>query len=545
MKFGQLPVGDCEGAVLAHSIAGDGWALKKGRTLSAQDIDLLQRSGVERIHVARLEAGDVHENTAAAEIAARVCGAGASCSEAYTGRCNIEAKQPGLVRINTDFINRFNAIDESVTIATLDDCQRVDQRQVIATVKIIPFSVPETVMEQVRALLETEQGIVSVTPFQSLSVTVINTVLPHLKPSVIEKTTVLTKRRIEALGGQVDQVLSCDHAFDDVAATLRDALSRQTDLILVVGASVTVDRNDTIPAAISAQGGTTIHFGMPVDPGNMVLVAEHQGTPIVILPGCARSPKLNGIDWLLQRYAARMPAGKADIMAMGVGGLLVDSPVRPLPRDQAVRQERVQDQQPKVAAIVLAAGQSRRMGSVNKLLQTVQGEPLVRRTVSTVTQALINPCVVVTGHEDAEVEAALAGLEVQVAHNPDFADGLSTSLRAGLAVVPQDCDAVIVCLADMPDVTTDHINALVAGFKPDEGRAVGVPVFKGKRGNPVLWARHLWPSMETVSGDVGARHLIGQHEDLVYEVEFEDTAVLTDLDTPEQWSKFRRGIEGS
>ena len=545
MKFGRFPADQCEGAILAHSVAGDGWALKKGTVLSREDVALLQRQDVDGFYVARLEPGDVHEDAAAAEIAQRISGSGSSCSNAFTGRCNIQADSPGLVKIDEGFINRFNAIDESVTIATLNSFDPADRNQVIATVKIIPFSVTGAVMDDVRAVLKSASTAVSVLPFQELSVALINTRLPHLKASVVEKTTKLTERRVQSLGGRVDHVISVDHTFEGAECALKEALSKKVDLILVVGASVTVDRADAIPAAISAMGGEIRHFGMPVDPGNMVLVAQHKETPVVILPGCARSPKLNGIDWLLQRYAAGLQVARSDIMAMGVGGLLVDSPVRPLPRDQAVREPAGRNQPLKVAAIVLAAGQSRRMGPTNKLLQTVKSMPLVRHAVAAVVKSNVSACIVVTGYEKDDVEKALDGLEVQIVHNPNYEGGLSTTLKAGLAALPKECDAVVVCLADMPNISEQHINALIANFQPREGRAIIVPVFQGKRGNPVLWARQFWPSMGNISGDVGARHLIGQHEDLVYEVEFDDTAVMTDLDTPEQWSEFRRGVADS
>jgi molybdenum cofactor cytidylyltransferase len=149
------------------------------------------------------------------------------------------------------------------------------------------------------------------------------------------------------------------------------------------------------------------------------------------------------------------------------------------------------------------------------------------------------PVVVVTGHEREGIAAALAGLPVRQVHNPAYADGLSTSLAAGLAVLPPEVEAAVVCLGDMPGITAGHINSLLAGFDPARGRCIGVPTHQGKRGNPTLWPRALFDEMRQVRGDVGARHLIGANESLVYEVEFGDTAVLTDLDTPAHWVEYQ------
>jgi molybdenum cofactor cytidylyltransferase len=311
-------------------------------------------------------------------------------------------------------------------------------------------------------------------------------------------------------------------------------------MILVSPASATVDRQDVVPAAVVAAGGSIEHVGMPVDPGNLLVVGRIGAVPVLVLPGCARSPKLNGFDWVLQRLAAGISVGRAEIMAMGVGGLLVDTPGRPLPRDTAVRPA-ASAKARKMAAVVLAAGQSRRMGSFNKLLMPIEGVALIRRTVETVIGAQVGPVIVVTGYQADELKAQLSGLEVRFVHNPRHDEGLSTSLRVGLDAVPADCDAAIICLGDMPSVTSAHIGALARGFDPDAGRAIGLPVHAGKRGNPVLWARRFFADMKALSGDVGARHLISANESLVYEVEFEDTAVLTDLDTPQQWADFMSG----
>ena len=416
---------------------------------------------------------------------------------------------------------------------------RAQRGQVVATIKIIPFAVSAQVMRNVDAVLAENGTAVSLSPFTPFTAVLVNTTLPSLKKSVIEKTTDLTQRRLAAVGGSVRRIVTCAHETAAVGSAIEDALKAGSDLIVIVGASVTVDRADAVPAGIVSAGGKVEHFGMPVDPGNMMVLARHGETPVLVLPGCARSPKLNGIDWVLERTAAGLPVTPRDVMAMGVGGLLVDSPARPLPRDEAVRERPSREHHRKIAGLVLAAGQSRRMGKINKLLEKIVGVPLVRRSVDTVAGAGLDPVIVVTGHEQDAVAAALKGTPAVLVHNPAYAEGLSTSLKAGLAALPDDCDAAVICLADMPAIAPKHIKALTARFDPDAGRAIGVPVYAGKRGNPILWDRRFWASMQDVSGDVGARHLIGEHGDLVYEVEFDDTSVVTDLDTPEQLAKYR------
>ncbi len=139
---------------------------------------------------------------------------------------------------------------------------------------------------------------------------------------------------------------------------------------------------------------------------------------------------------------------------------------------------------------------------------------------------------VVTGNRAPDVEAALAGLDVATVHNPDFAEGLSTSLRAGIASLPADVDGVVVLLADMPGVTAAMIDRLISAFDPDAGALLVLPTFGGKRGNPVLWAARFFPDLMAVQGDTGGRHLIGANPEAIVEVEL-GPAVALDIDTPE------------
>jgi molybdenum cofactor cytidylyltransferase len=326
-----------------------------------------------------------------------------------------------------------------------------------------------------------------------------------------------------------DQVV--DHSVQQLSRAIKAMLRDGVEMVLISGASAVVDRRDIVPAAIEHAGGQVEHFGMPVDPGNLMLFGRIGKIPAIGLPGCARSPKLNGFDWVLQRVVAGVPLGSKEIMSMGLGGFLKEIPIRPLPRADAA--DRPQARAPRIAIIVLAAGQSRRMGKDNKLVADVNGTAMVRHTLENIAGVVPDEPIVVTGHEADMVTAALAGLDLKIVHNPKFAAGLSTSLVTGLGALDDEVDGALVCLADMPRVSREDIKKLIAAFDPIENRAICVPTFRGKRGNPVLWGREFFDPMSRVSGDVGARHLIGAHDDKVVEVEVDSDGVILDVDTPE------------
>ena len=526
MFFGPLPLDEAEGAILAHSLRFGSVTLRKGRVLSATDLADLRAAGVETVTVAKLGPDDLAEDEAAARVAAALAGENLSAAAPFTGRANLLARARGILLFDPARIDAMNLCDESVTVATLPAFTPVEPGQMVATVKIIPFAAPAAVVT--RALEQAAP--LSVVPYRPLSAALVQTALPGVKDSMLDKTVEITRARLAMLGGRLVADLRCAH--DE--AELAGAISRvgAVDLLLIAGASAIADRRDVLPAAIERAGGQIEHLGMPVDPGNLLLLASLNGKPVLGLPGCARSPKLNGFDWVLQRLAAGLPVTREDVMRMGVGGLLMEIPTRPQPR--AGSSPVAPAGAARIAALVLAAGRSTRMGGPNKLLVDVDGAPLVTRTVDAVLASQAGPVLVVTGHMAGDITAALGARPVTVIHNPDFAEGLSTSLRTGLAALPDDVDGVLVCLGDMPRVSAAAIDRLIAAFNPLEGRAICVPVSQGKRGNPVLWDRSFFLEMARVTGDAGAKDLIGRNAELVCEVAVEEPGILYDVDTPER-----------
>ena len=540
MIFGEVEVADCAGAILAHSLKLPRGMLKKGRVLTAADAAALAAAGIKTVVAARLEAGDVGENEAAAELARAIAGERVSVGAAFTGRSNLFAEIHGLTLLDRAAIDRFNAIDERVTLATVTPAAVVEPKQMVATLKIIPFAVPRTVLDACLAAAQASGALLRIAPFKSKRVALIQTTLPGFKESILAKTVETTRDRLAALGSSLLLEWRTEHSSAALAPLIGEAIAGGADLVLVAGASAILDRRDVIPAAITAAGGQVEHFGMPVDPGNLMLMGRLGSTPVLGLPGCARSPKVNGFDWVLQRLLADLPAGPAEITAMGVGGLLADIPSRPLPRALAVADEAAAPslpRAPRIAALVLAAGQSRRMGTLNKLLIEIDGVPMVRHVVEMLRQSKAAPIIVVTGHESERVAAALKGLPATIVHNPDYAQGLSTSLKRGIPALPAECDGALICLGDMPRVSASEVDRLIAAFNPIEGRGICVPTRQGKRGNPVLWSRRFFDEMLQVAGDVGARHLIGAYPEMVTEVEMPDDGVLTDIDTPQALAK--------
>ncbi|TFW58789.1 4-diphosphocytidyl-2C-methyl-D-erythritol kinase [Bradyrhizobium sp. MOS001] len=534
MKFGPASPKDAIGGVTVHTLRQGPLVLKKGTTIGPAEVEALTRAGIKDVVVVRMEEGDVSEDVAAASIALAVGGEGIHVERAFTGRANLFAARPGVLVIDRAAVDRINNIDEAITFATLTAYKPVVEGEMVGTVKIIPFGVEGNLRDA--AVKAAGRDVLKIAPYVIKRVGVVSTLLPGLSSKVIDKTLRVTAERLAPAGASIIAERRVQHEERALSAAIKELLGLGAELVIVFGASAIADRRDVIPAAVTGIGGEIEHFGMPVDPGNLLLIARAGGVPVLGAPGCARSPVENGFDWVLMRLLAGIKVTRSELMGMGVGGLLMEIVTRPQPRAEPEIEGNSQ-----VAAIVLAAGRSTRMGGPNKLLAELDGKKLVRIATEQALASKASEVIVVTGHQTELVEQALQGLKVKFVRNPDFAGGIASSVKAGIAAVPEACDGAVVCLGDMPLIDAGLIDRLIDGFAPDRGNLIVVPVSDGRRGNPVLWSRRFFKELMTLDGDVGARHLIAKHTEAVAEVPVDGESAFLDIDTPQALEAARRG----
>ncbi len=564
MMFGEVPSHEAAGAILAHTIRlGPANVIKKGHLLTALDCEALFSAGVQNVMVARLDSDDISEDAAAARIAEALSGDHISLSKATTGRANGYAEKAGVLIVSAERLNAVNLADEAVTVATLPPYSMVEPGAMVHTVKIIPFAVPRAVLQGVLARISLEErephdgqrapgSLVSIAPFIPKRVGLILTKLPGTRDEIIEHGRRAQETRVTRLGGHIAETVIVNHTISSVENALSAMLTgaEKPDIVLMLGASAIVDRNDVVPSALVAAGGHIVHLGMPVDPGNLLLLGRVSNAHIIGVPGCARSLKRSGFDFVLERLFANIEVNREDVMKMGCGGLLGEIPSRRLPRDVSMSASAIDEggmredvletdlsneksNEPRVHALVLAAGLSRRMGSSNKLLALVEGVPMIARVVDALLASKASGVSVVIGHQANLIKESLKGRNVQFIENPAFEEGLGASLRAGIANVPPDADAALVALGDMPFIAPHQINAVIQSFDREGMATICVPVHDRKRGHPVLWSRCHFAEMATLGGDVGARVLMEKHAESVKLVPISDTAILMDVDTPE------------
>lgn len=335
MKFGPVALAEAAGCVLAHSQRLPDGTLKKGALLSEADVRRIAAAGLQSVVVAQLEVDDVAEDPAAAQVAGALAGDSVDVSAAITGRVNLHARSAGLMTLDAARVHAANAVHEGLTIATLHGDTPVRAGQMLATVKIIPYAVPAARLQQVLHALAGEGAPLVVAPWKAIRVALLVTRTADTAASMLAKMRRAVAARLEPLGAALVQEQAVAHDTAAVAAALRQIAAGDDppDLLLVSGIAATVDREDVVPAAVMRAGGRVLHAGMPVDPGNLLMLGQLGSRPVVGIPTCARSPKLNGFDFVLRRFAAGQPVTGAHIQAMGVGGLLTEIETRPMPRD--------------------------------------------------------------------------------------------------------------------------------------------------------------------------------------------------------------------
>lgn len=533
MKFGNISLKNAEGTILAHSLHLEGRVLRKGRTLTNVDISDLRAADIKTVAAARLEDGDLDENEAALKIAQALKNNGLTATSGNTGRANLRTKAAGITIIDAETVHLLNSVNEAITLSTLRPFEPVAKGAVVATVKIITFGIPGNTVKECLSIIRERQQPVRLARYGSPKIGFIQTLLPGFKRSLVEKASQSMTSRLSTMGLEITSEMHCVHGETEIAECLSSLATSGCDIALILGASAIVDRRDIVPSAVLASGGEIEHFGLPVDPGNLLLFARINKMKVLGVPGSARSPRLHGFDWVLQRLVAGVKVTRNDLIRMGVGGMLKEMPGRPLSREQEMLLEADDSSNSIIGGVLLAAGQSRRMGRKNKMLIDVDGDPMVVRAARALIESNAAPVVVVLGHQPQRVKDSLKDLNVQFVYNSNYAEGLSSSLKAGVEALPDDCDGAVVALGDMPEVKSADIDSLIAEFDPARCQSIVVPTHNGKRGNPVVWARRYFKEISAVSGDVGARHLIGSNSDQLHEVSTENSGVLIDLDTPE------------
>ena len=483
MKFGEKSISECLGDLLVHSVRIPNGKLPKGTKLSKTHIQSLRSMGIERLLVASLQKEDVDENLAAKLLSTAFYKTGFKLSVPSTGRVNFIAEHLSISRLDVKKINRLNEIDEAITFATVLPDQLLTKGQMVATLKIIPYAVSKRSIDKAIKLIKSGK-LLSCHQIISRNFSLIQTKFEDTKPSILLATENVTRTRLAQLECSLIDCQIVGHSAEYVSQALIRAREQGAQAFLLCGASAIADRVDVLPKALRIVGGEIFHFGLPVDPGNLSMVGS-----------------------------------------------------RPLPR-KLVNKKISREKQ--VAGIILAGGNSTRMGTDNKLLLPMNnGMTMISWIVQTYLKSEINKLIIVTGFQEKAVKKALLGFDVEFIHNPHYETGQASSVSAGILGLAEQCDSALIGLGDMPFVTTDLINRLIESHQllPKSDIRITLPLLDGKRSNPVIWGRAFFEELRNISGDQGGRQIFADYLSAINGVSWDRRQFAEDIDQPEDRQK--------
>ncbi len=497
MKFGRVPLPESEGAILAHSLSVNGRRIRKGRKLCSSDVQAMREAGIDEVTVARLESGDLHENDAAAQIAARIAvdGSGFSASAPFTGRVNIYADAAGLLELDSRAVLRVNNVDHSITLATLPDCARLGPRSLVGTVKIITYGIAA---DLVAKAAENACGAMRLRRVAFSEAGLIATEVPGQPAKLTNKSRLAVEARLNALGIELSEFRIVPHDADAIGESLRKS---KASFQLLITASATSDPADVGPEGLRAAGGVLHRFGMPVDPGNLLFLGEIGKRPVIGLPGCARSPALNGADWVLERVACGIPPADIDIASMGAGGLLKEIASRPQPRGRVS----ISPSRPRIDAIVVSVGETKKL---NAALVAAKGSSVERIICAAPTRL----------HSSIR---DLVGDDVEIFAVPEPYGWLASTISAGIARISENADGIVLLRGDGDIANSDQIDRLAAAFSPEDGREIcRFGGERGRMGPPVLFGHRFFEALAGLRGERGAGELMRDAAEFVVELDW-------------------------
>ena len=536
MKIKSLGPQDSIGAVLAQTYNLPGKIISKGTFVTNEIVAYFKTGNVKTILCAVPEEGDIHEDEAAEAISSTIDKNHIYADKASTGRVNFKSQSLCLVRYDRDFIKEVNLVDESIAFSIVEHNQLLAEGDLIATLKIIPFFMQKKYVDRVIKILAKAE-LFKIHSLKKKEVTLIQTCFEWQKKSIFTATSNVTKARLEALGCSLNNEKLINHDYDTLRAIIRSSVKNGPEILLISGASAITDRSDYIPKAILSEGGEIIQYGLAVDPGNLLLIGKVGNTTVIGMPGCARSPKLNGFDWVLQLLMADITINREELADMGAGGLLMEIASRPLPRALA---KSVNKREKKIMGVILAAGNSTRMGKDNKLLKNIGDSPLIRNTAIEMLKSDLDSCSIVLGYQSDKVAAVIRDLNINLILNPMWEKGQASSLKAALNTLDTTYSDILIMLGDLPGIKSSHINKVIEEHLLTNNRKskITIPSFKGRKGNPVIWGRSFFQDLSNLEGDVGGRALFSEHPAAINIIEMDDPWVVTDADTPKDFENF-------
>ncbi|MBO4644327.1 MAG: NTP transferase domain-containing protein [Alphaproteobacteria bacterium] len=531
MKFGEFPVYDALGIELVHDIKCQEKTLKKGHTLTSADINLLKYAGVKTVTGVRFSSEDVLAETAADILLKTLVGDYLRYTlPDETGYSEIFADIDGILIFDQERLNRFNAHDESISLSTVQPYMPVYKGQFIANLRLFGPAINAEVLNEAITKISGTGSLLKVAPYAFCKIGFIRTLTNNSSVAPLDDDKIAA--RFGAFGFNVVYSDLCEHSAAAIEKAVRDAIDAQAEVVLVESQNPPLHREDIVPMGFKEAAADIDRLGWPVDNGLSVVIGHKND--VKLLGYGAEDKDQPALDRLLRFLATKSLPGNDIFPSLAMNGISLGrmtKRISPEQMEQSIGIGSLSDSK-KIAVVILAAGAGRRMIGTNKLLEYINGLPMVEHVVRSALSSKADYVAVVTGHDANFIEKRLEQYDVKIVRNADYVSGVLGSARLGLAVLPPDIAAALILPADMPEFTEEYIDQMIDAFDFSAERPpVVLPTFNAVRHNPVLWPRDLFKAVKIVPEDAQWVPALIEHSDYIKEIPLKDDLPLTDINT--------------
>lgn len=531
MKFGEFPVYDALGVELALPIKYRGKTLPKGHIITSEDVALLRAEGIKTVVGAVYSADDIHPETASEILMKAIAGDYIR----YTfpdedGYCEIYADNDGILIFDVDRMIRFNGHSENISLAIMAPYVTVYKGQFLGNLRLFGLALDADELNEGVGKITGIGPLIKISPYAFKKMAYIQTVLDPDKIPKIDQNEI--NQRFIIYGYNLIFADICAHTSEGVEKSVRNAIDAGAEVVLVESPLAPLHRNDVVPKGFIESSADIDHMGWPMD-SVLPMVFAHR-KEVQLIGYSASDAKTPAFDRLMRFLATNSLPPIETFPVLGIASLSLERLVKQITPEQMKHSVAVgiSTETEKTAVLILAAGTSRRMVGTNKLLEFIDGIPMIERAVQSALLSKAEYVAVVTGHNSRQLEKRLEKYDVKIVRNPDYSSGVLGSIRIGLAVLPPDIMSAVVLPADMPAFAAEYIDMLIDAFDAKADRKpVCVPTYKGVRHNPVLWPRDLFNVVKLVPEDSQWMPALIEHSDYIKELPLDDDLPITDINT--------------
>lgn len=534
MKISEFDISAAEGIVLLNDIRVEDKVIRQGHALNRDDILFLKVLGIKKITGIQTEAGDITASAALGMIAPQICGK----NLVYTlpkdsNSCKLVANKDGTFICSDDRLNKFNRMNEYLMLNTVSPYKNVKKGDVIGSIKLRSPIVEQSLIDDIIFRLSGNESLLKIEEQKSTTAAIVYT--QFYKDSSENKHFVNTVKQLlknfSKLQLEFKSEFYCEHEYTDTAAAISEAASKAS-LVFVISGQPCSCAEDTVPAALRTSADNIVCSNIQQDMLPDLMIATKKDSKIIVLPYHYDKVSSPQVDTFIKTAIKKDRLSQTDFKH--INNILPDDiKLTDEEKNSIITPEsnlKKDANDAHIAAIILAAGTSSRTRR-NKLMVDLDGEPLFMRAVRAAIKSKATPIYVVTGYRAEELEEHLENLDINILRNNDYASGVKTSIKLGVNSVPSFCDGALLIPADMPMITSSHINKMIKSFERDKERQLCITSFNGQKHNPILWSRSLYQQAELVPENAHLRTIFIEHFDYTTLVQA-DEDVCVDINFP-------------